>query len=105
MKIHIKALSINEAYKGRRFRTKKYDDYIKKMLILLPEIDVIPENNIRLKVEFGFSSSASDIDNGLKCFIDCLQKKYDFNDKNIIELFVRKTKVDKGFEYIIFNFY
>jgi len=103
MKIHIKALSINEAYKGRRFRTKKYDDYIKKMLVLLPEIDMIPENNIRLKIEFGFSSAASDIDNGLKCFIDCLQKKYGFNDKLITELNVRKIKVEKSKEHIIFE--
>jgi Holliday junction resolvase RusA-like endonuclease len=105
MKLHIKALSINEAYFGRRKRTHDYNNYIKKMLIILPEIDMIPEKNIRLNVEFGFSSYASDIDNGLKCFIDCLQKKYEFNDKNIIELFVRKTKVLKGFEYIDFYFY
>lgn len=105
MKIHIKALSINEAYFGRRKRSHLYNNYIKKMLVLLPEIDMIPEKDIKLNIEFGFSSAASDIDNGLKCFIDCLQKKYDFNDKNITELFVRKTKVTKGFEYIIFNFY
>ncbi len=75
------------------------------MMQLLPELDIVPEKNIKLKIEFGFSSAASDIDNGLKCFIDCLQKKYEFNDKNIIELFVTKTKVLKGFEYIIFTFY
>jgi Holliday junction resolvase RusA-like endonuclease len=96
---------MKEEYYRDIFGGKKYDDYIKKMLILLPEVDVIPESNIRLKIEFGFSSAASDIDNGLKCFIDCLQHKYEFNDKNIVELFVTKTKVTKGFEYIIFNFY
>lgn len=105
MKLHIKALSVNEAYFGRKQRSHLYNNYIKKMMKILPEIDMIPEKNIKLSIEFGFSSAASDIDNGLKCFIDCLQLKYGFNDKNITELFVRKTKVLKGFEYIIFNFY
>ena len=104
-KILIKPLSINEAYKGRRFRTPKYDTYIRQMMFLLPEKIIVPESDIKLKIEFGYSSSSSDIDNGLKCFIDCLQKKYEFNDKNIIELFVRKNKVSKGSEYILFNFY
>ena len=104
-KILIKPLSINEAYKGRRFRTPKYDTYIRQMMFLLPEKIIVPESNIKLKIEFGYSSSSSDIDNGLKPFIDILQKKYEFNDKNIIELFVRKNKVSKGSEYILFNFY
>ena len=104
-KINIKPLSINEAYKGRRFRTAKYDTYIRQMMFILPEKIIVPESDIKLKIEFGYSSVASDIDNGLKCFIDCLQKKYEFNDKNIIELFVRKNKVKKGLEYILFNFY
>lgn len=105
MKINIKPLSINAAYKGRRFRTPEYDTYIRQMMFVLPDNIQVPKNEIKLKIEFGYSSAASDIDNGLKCFIDCLQKKYLFNDKNIIELFVRKTKVSKGYEYIIFNFY
>lgn len=105
MKLNIKPLSINEAYRGRRFRTPKYDTYIRQMMFILPNNLEVPKIDIKLNIEFGYSSSASDIDNGLKCFIDCLQKKYNFNDKNITELFVRKTKVLKGFEYILFNFY
>jgi hypothetical protein len=104
-KVNIKPLSINEAYKGYRIRTNKYNSYIKHVMLLLPHIDMIPESDIKLNIEFGFSHAGSDIDNGLKPFIDILQKKYEFNDKNIIELFVRKTKVSKGSEYILFNFY
>lgn len=103
VKLEIKPLSINEAYKGRRFRTTKYDTYIRQMMFILPEKLHIPENSIKIFIEFGYSSNASDIDNGLKCFIDCLQKKYGFNDKNIVELNVRKIKVSKGFEHIIFE--
>lgn len=105
IKLNIKALSINEAYRGRRFRTPEYDTYIRQMMFALPSKIKAPETEIKLKIEFGFSSFASDIDNGLKCFIDCLQRKYGFNDKKIVELFVRKTKVNKGEEYILFDFY
>lgn len=103
IKLSIKPLSINDAYKGRRFRTPKYDTYIRQMMYILPPTLKIPESNIKIFIEFGYSSSASDIDNGLKCFIDCLQKKYGFNDKLITELNVRKIKVLKGNEHIIFE--
>lgn len=103
IKLQIKPLSINEAYKGRRFRTPKYDLYIRKMMYLLPATMLIPKDNIKIFIEFGYSNSLSDIDNGLKCFIDCLQKKYGFNDKLITELNVRKIKVAKSMEHIIFE--
>jgi len=105
IKVKIKPLSINEAYKGRRRRTDKYNSYINGVMYLLPNDIIVKESNIRLRLEFGFSSLASDIDNCCKPFIDILQKKYEFNDKNIVELFVSKTKVSKGFEYILFEFY
>ena len=103
IKLQIKPLSINEAYKGRRFRTSQYDTYIRQMMFILPERLTIPKSNIKLFIEFGYSSAASDIDNGVKCFIDCLQKKYGFNDKLITELNVRKIKVEKSKEHIIFE--
>ena len=53
-----------------------------------------------VKYEWGFSSSASDVDNPIKPIQDILQKKYDFNDNRIWKLEVEKTKVKKGEEYI-----
>ncbi len=103
IKLQIKPLSINEAYKGRRFRTSQYDTYIRQMMFILPDSLAIPQSNIKIFIEFGYSSHASDIDNGLKCFIDCLQKKYGFNDKLITELNVRKIKVEKSKDHIIFE--
>lgn len=103
IKLQIKPLSINEAYRGRRFRTPQYDTYIRQMMFALPDKLAIPQSNIKIFIEFGYSSHASDIDNGLKCFIDCLQKKYGFNDKLITELNVRKIKVEKSKEHIIFE--
>lgn len=102
-KINIKPLSVNEAWQGRRFKTPKYLTYEKNMLKILPNLNISKDKNLSLFIEFGFSNNASDIDNCLKPFIDCLQKKYGFNDKLINELNVRKIKVSKGYEHIIFE--
>jgi Holliday junction resolvase RusA-like endonuclease len=104
--INIKPLSVNEAFKGRRFRTDKYDLFIQKMLLLLPkQIEIPNENNIKLAIEFGFSSKSSDIDNCCKSFIDCLVKKYKVDDRYIYEMHVFKSIVKKGEEYIKFKIY
>lgn len=104
--IQIKPLSVNECFKGRRFRTKKYDEFILKMFALLPnKITFVDENNIKIAIEFGFSSKASDIDNCCKSFIDCLVKKYKVDDRNIYEMHVFKSIVKKGEEYIKFKIY
>ena len=102
MRIDIKPLSVNQAWQGRRFKTKAYDKYIHDMMMILPPLKV-PNGKIELEITFGSSSRAADIDNPLKCFIDCLQKKYGFDDKMIYRLIVNKVIVKKKFEYIDFN--
>jgi len=104
-KINIKPISINECFKGRRFRTPKYDTYINQMMYLLPELKDLPQKNIKVFIEFGYSSMASDCDNGIKPFLDCLVKKYGFDDRYICELNVRKKVVKKSEEYIIFKIF
>jgi len=101
-KLDIKPLSVNEAWRGRRFKTPKYSKYISDLLFILPKID-IPEGYLHLSLEFGFSNSASDFDNPVKCFVDCLQKKYGFNDKMIKRCTINVEKTKKGSEYIKFN--
>ena len=102
IKVDIKPLSVNGAFKGRRFKTKEYDKFISTMNLILPKItlDLSP---YRLDIVFGYSSRSSDIDNGLKCFIDCLVKKYKFDDREIYELNVKKEIVKKGNEFIKFD--
>jgi len=102
MIINIKPLSVNEAWKGRRFKTPTYNKYIKDMLLILPPLKV-SDSKLELEVTFGLSNRAADIDNPLKCFIDCLQKKYGFDDKMIYRLIVNKDIVKRGNEYINFN--
>jgi len=49
--LKIKPLSVNEAFKGRRFKTDKYDAFIQKMFYILPkEIDIPDQTNIKLAI-------------------------------------------------------
>ena len=102
MRLDIKPLSVNEAYRGRRFKTKQYTEYKKAILMMLPNVE-IPEGNLELSITWGFSSHGSDIDNPCKPFIDCLQAKYGFNDNRISVLHLEREQVKKGDEFISFS--
>lgn len=101
-RIPIKPLSVNRAWKGKRFKTAEYNFYEQQLLLLLPRNFKVPAGNLEVEIEMGFSNSASDIDNPIKPFIDILQKAYEFNDKLIQQLKIKKRKVNKGEEYISF---
>lgn len=101
-KVLIKPLSVNDAWQGRRFKTKKYEDYETELIYQLPP-QRIPDGKLTLRIEFGVSSPLSDVDNLLKTTLDCLQKRYEFNDKHIYEIFARKVDVKKKEEYIRFH--
>ena len=101
-RIAIKPLSANQVWRGRRFKTKKYTDYEKELFLLLPKLK-IPEGKLKLFIQVGFSSKASDLDNIIKPFQDILQKAYNFNDKKIYKLEVEKIDVKKGEDFINFT--
>lgn len=101
-RIDIKPLSVNQVWQGRRFKTKKYKDYEKTVLSILPKLK-IPEGNLKLIITFGFSSKASDWDNPIKPFQDILQKKYEFNDSRIYKAEIEKVIVKRGKEFIDFR--
>lgn len=100
--IPIKPLSVNECWQGRRFKTGKYKEYEKKVLIMLPAMK-LPEPPYMICFEFGMSNPLSDWDNPCKACQDILQKKYGFNDRDIHEANVKKVLVPKGHEYFKFN--
>ena len=75
------------------------------MFELLPDKIEIPDGELELVIEFGLSNRQQDIDNGLKPFVDIMQKMYDFNDNRIYSLIVHKVIVPKGEEFIRFQFY
>jgi len=102
--ISIKPLSVNNCWQGRRFKTPIYKGYEKELLLKPPKFDV-PKVKLKLVIVFGFSNKLSDVDNGLKPFLDILQKKYNFDDRDIYQLNVTKEIVKKGSEFIGFNIY
>jgi|TARA_R100000541_G_scaffold53411_1_gene61465 Holliday junction resolvase RusA-like endonuclease len=102
VQLHIPALSINECWQGKRFKTKKYKAYEKQILLMLPRYE-IPEGKLAVKIEAGFQSAASDLDNIVKPILDILQKRYGFNDNRIYSLELEKKVVGKGSGYFNFN--
>lgn len=102
IKIDIKPLSVNIAFQGRRFKTTAYKQFERDVLFMLPKIK-IPEGKLQIELEFGFSSSGSDLDNPEKIIIDVLSKKYGFNDNRIYRKITEKIIVKKGNEYFKFK--
>ena len=102
IELSIKPLSANEAFRGRKFRTKKYDAYIATLMLILPKLS-LPNPPYSINLVVGYSNILSDIDNCLKPFIDCLQKKYLFNDRDIYKLSIEKKIIKKGKEFINFE--
>lgn len=98
----IKPLSVNEVWKGRRFKTQAYKDYELQLSYMLPKLKLPPPPYV-VSFVFAFSSKGADIDNPVKPFLDVLQKVYNFNDKEVVRLIVDKKIVKKGDEYISFN--
>lgn len=97
MRVFIKPLSVNEAWRGRKYKTPKYKQYERDLLISLPK--KFKEDYTELYIKIGVSS-LFDIDNCLKPLIDILQKKYGFNDRYIKKIIVEKEVVKEGGEYI-----
>lgn len=101
-RINIKPLSVNSCWKGQRFKTDDYKSYEKELMWLLQPID-LPEKPYKITFEFGFSNPASDFDNCVKPLTDILQKRYGFNDKEIVEAYIVKKIVKQGSEYLEFK--
>jgi hypothetical protein len=101
MKINIKALSVNKAWRGgQRYRSKDYIEYEAEIWNMLGRHDVDPSDKLMLQMEVGYSNEANDLSNSIKCFEDILAKKCGFNDKKIYRLVLDKVIVPKGEEYI-----
>lgn len=99
---HIKPLSVNKAWQGKRFKSPEYKVYEKQMLLTLKPMQ-LPKPPLQIDFEFGFSNKASDIDNPMKPFLDILQKKYNFDDAEVYKIVIVKKIVAKGNEFIKFQ--
>lgn len=99
MRLNIKPLSVNQAWKGKRFKSNDYKAYEFLVVQMLKGL-VIPDGYLELSLVFGFSSKGSDFDNPVKPFVDCLQKRYGFNDNKIKRCIIEVEHVPKGKEFI-----
>lgn len=96
-------MSVNIAWKGRRYKTDTYKKFERDLLLMLPHYDVPEVGKLGVKIQAGFESAASDLDNIAKPILDILQKRYKFNDNRVYKLELEKKVVKKkGSGY--FNF-
>lgn len=101
-RIDIKPLSLNSAYRGRRFSTPELKEYKRYISSCLPDKS-LPDGKMAVWYRFGVSARASDGDNLIKCFQDALGDHYEFNDNRIYKWVVEKVIVKKGQEFIEWN--
>lgn len=104
MRIDIKPLSVNDCWKGKRYKTMEYKLYEQELYYSLKQRKYPTDKKLKLIVKVGITHR-SDIDNVLKPFIDILQKRYGINDKFIYKIVIEKENVKQGNEYIDFEIY
>lgn len=102
-RLDIKPLGVNRAFQGKRYKTPEYLAFEKQVLLSLKPSKENFEGMLRVEYFFGFSSPLSDIDGPIKLIQDILCKKFNFDDRQIFELNVRKCIVPKGQEFIEFS--
>lgn len=103
MKINIKPLSINNAWRGRKFKTKEYDSYIQELLYLLPKkLKINPQE---LHFIFHLKSTTyhkADLDNFLKPVLDIMVKKGLIEDDRYVnKITLEKKESDEFYIEII----
>lgn len=104
-KLRIKPISVNEMYKGRKFRTKKCHLFKEQMALHLRDLDLpklLPKEEFFMIYRF-YTSSQNDVDNLIKATQDSICTSLGTDDRYISGLFVRKIKVKKGEERIEFD--
>lgn len=96
IKIPIKALSVNQAWAGRRFKTPKYKQFEKDFCkVVAPNGEPAPEGELFVKYTFFIKNyGAADVDNLIKQTNDMLCKRgYIKDDKYIKAIFCMKERV------------
>jgi len=102
--INIKPLSVNQAFKGRRYKTNEYKKYEIDVSMMIKK-EKVPDGELFIKYKFGLSNKGQDIDNCIKQFQDILSKKLGFNDNRIYRIEAEKEIVKKGKEFIKYKIY
>lgn len=98
----IEPLSVNKAYKGRKYSTKEHKAWKSAFKIKLAEADIGEFEQLYVFCEYGVNNMNADVDNPNKPVIDVLQEFYGFNDRYIVHLHNKKVVAGKGNEYVAF---
>lgn len=100
--VKIKALSINEAWQGRRYKTTKYTKFAEDLTIILltKKKPPIPSGSFCVHYKFHVSNMQTDVDNLIKAFQDVLFRWLGIDDRRIRKLTAEKIKCKKGKEKI-----
>lgn len=100
----VKGISLNSAYRGRRFATPALECFKEAVWYELPKTDIdYTGKKLKIDYEFGVSSKNADGDNLVKAFQDVLASFYSFNDKQVYKWSGEKVDVKKGEEYCAFD--
>ncbi len=102
--VMIKPLSVNKAYKGRRFVTDEHKSYKKAMPLLLPSELQLPPDKLVLLFRFHFKRKASDVDNCCKAAQDIITAHYGVDDREIYLTMNEKIINYNEPEYLEFEF-
>lgn len=104
LKLIVNPLSVNAAYRGRRFKDKALIDFEKQVSRLLPDCKPAATSKDEVFVRYIFhlkNYSRSDTFNMEKTLTDMLVKqKYLSDDRYIRAGYVRKEKIMGNIEYI-----
>ena len=93
--IPLSPLSVNEAFKGRKFKTAKYKKFEQDCSLFIPQGDnpIIKEIRIFLILKHPLRRDA---DNCAKAIMDILQKRGQMkNDRYIDKLYIERIKGDE----------
>jgi Holliday junction resolvase RusA-like endonuclease len=101
--LRIKPLSVNKAYKGKKYVTQAHKDYKEFILLSLPNENLLITPPFKIVYHFGFSTTKADLDNPVKVLQDIISEKYGFDDRHIWEINIKKHIVPKGKEFVEFE--
>lgn len=100
----VKPLSVNRAYRGRKFATPALAGFKEEVWYSLPNNKIdYSKKKLKINYVFGVSSKNADGDNCQKAFQDVIAEKYGFNDRQIYKWNGEKVDVKKGEEYCAFD--
>ena len=96
--IKVKALTINKAFRGRRWKTSECVDYEEELWFELPNNQKMIKGEVVLTLTFYLIYyGRTDVSNLVKILEDILVKKgYIEDDRKVVEIYLKKIKAERN---------